>query len=206
MAPAGFHRTSSSFYRLITILLAVLLCFVGCDLFHTRDPEPPTQGTSSYQVPDQPEVVLANLKAAIAESNTDNYIRSFADTSVSSQPFLFIPSSDVSSAYASVFRTWDIAEERTYLQNLGKPDNGTPLLTFTNLKQSSSSLDSVVYTMDYQLYYPHHRQKVPQYVQGNMELHLKPNSGRLWYIQTWLDTKTTSDSTWSYLKAVFSAN
>jgi hypothetical protein len=190
----------------LALFLMFLLLISGCDIFQTRDPQPPTQGTSSYQVPDQPDVVLANLKAAIAESNTDNYIRSFADTSVASQPFTFTPSSDVSSAYASVFRSWNIADERTYLQNLGKPDNGYPLLTFSNLKQSATSLDSVVYTMDYQLYYPHHRQNVPQYVKGNMELHMKPNAGRLWFIQTWLDTKTTSDSTWSYLKAVFSAN
>jgi hypothetical protein len=188
---------------ILCIAVAVAIC--GCDIFQTRDPEPPTQGTSSYQVPDQPEVVLANLKSAVAESNTDNYVRSFIDTASSSQPFTFTPSSEVISTYASVFRTWNVTDERTYFQNLGKPDNGTPLLTFSNLTTSSNS-DSVVYIMDYVLYYPHNRQHAPQLVKGKMELHLKPNNSRLWYIQSWSDTKTTADSTWSYLKAVFSAN
>jgi hypothetical protein len=192
-------------FALFILCTAVAVVNCGCDIFQTRDPEPPTQGTSSYQVPDQPEVVLANLKSAVAESNTDNYVRSFVDTASSSQPFTFTPSSEVISTYASVFRTWSVTDERTYFQNLGKPNNITPLLTFSNLTTSSNS-DSVVYIMDYELYYPHNRQNAPTYVKGKMELHLKPNVSRLWYIQSWSDTKTTSDSTWSYLKAVFSAN
>ena len=188
------------------LLILQLLFLSGCDIFQTRTPDPPTQGTSSYQIPDQPDVVLSNLRSSIAESNTDNYVRSFADTSTSSQPFTFTPSPEVGSVYSSVFRNWNVSDERGYLQNLGKPDNGTPLLTIQNLKISSKNPDSVVYTMDYTLYYPHHRQGIPQVVSGQMQLFLKPDSRRLWSIQSWQDYKTTKDSTWSYFKAVFSAN
>ena len=177
----------------------------GCDIFQTRPPDRPVQGTSSYQVPDRPEVVLSNLKAAIAESNADNYIRCFADTSNASEPFKFTPSPEVGSAYASIFRTWTIADERIYFQNLGKPDNGTPLMS-DSLRSFSNSSDSVIYTLDYTLYYPHRRQNIPQLVGGQMQLLLKPDSRRLWFIQSWQDYKTTRDSTWSYIKAVFSAN
>ncbi|MFI5250829.1 MAG: hypothetical protein ACHQQQ_00230 [Bacteroidota bacterium] len=189
-----------------SICILSLSLIYGCDIFQTREPQQPTQGTSTYQVPDQPDVVLTNLEAAIHESNTDNYMRCFADTSSTSQPFSFTPSADVSS-YESVFRTWNLSNERTYFQNLGKPVNGTPYLYPSSApNQIFSSTDSVVYSMDYTFFYPHNRPGIPQLVRGKMELHLKPDARRLWYIQAWIDTKTTHDSTWSYIKAVFSAN
>jgi hypothetical protein len=187
------------------LLLAALAVTViaGCDIFQTRTPQPPTQTTSSFSPPVTPEIVLANLTSAISQDNIDNYIRSFPDSSAAPRGFQFTPSPEVAANYAGVFRAWSLTDERTYFLNLGKP-NGTPLLTLSNEQKSTIAPDSVVYTIDYTLYFPHGHSGVPELVGGKMQFGMRTDAQQLWAIYTWQDFKTTNDSTWSYLKAVFS--
>jgi hypothetical protein len=175
----------------------------GCDIFQTRTPQPPTQTTSSFSPPVTPEIVLSNLTSAVAQDNIDNYMRSFPDSITAPRGFLFTPSPEVAANYSSVFRAWSLTDERTYFQNLGKP-NGTPLLSLSNEQKSTIAPDSVVYTIDYTLYFPHGRSGVPELVGGQMQFGMRTDAQQLWAIYSWQDFKTTSDSTWSYLKAVFS--
>lgn len=173
----------------------------SCDIFQTRDPEQPIQGTSSITPPDLPEIVLENLRNAISQDNTDNYIKSFGDTT-----FHFVPTTEVAAQYTGIFHDWSIDDERNYFRNLGAPQNGTPYLTFENQQKTQISSDSVLYIMDYTLYFPHRRQGIPQLAFGKMQLEMRPDAHRLWYIATWHDYTTTTDSTWSYLKARFSGS
>ena len=185
---------------------AVLLLLSGCDIFQTRDPQAPTQGTSSITPPTRPEIVLDNFRAAIEQDNADNYVRSFSDTSGSLPAYRFVPSTQAAARYPGVFHDWGVPEERNYFLNLGKPVNGTPRFDTTGTPTISVGTDSVTYTITYTLYYPHSREGVPQFVRGQMQLDMKPDNHGLWYITAWRDYKTTTDSTWSYLKAVFSGS
>jgi len=168
----------------------------GCDLFQVREPQPPSQGSSTHEVQSSSASVLRNLKSSIAEYNIDNYITCLVDSSV--RPFVFVPSS-----YYAVFNSWGIESERQYFLNLGAPAAGTPPSLTLTMQDSTVTADSVRYSMSYRLFFPHHRSDVAKTVIGNMQLYLLRESHGLWFIYRWEDSRTTTDSTWSYLKASF---
>jgi hypothetical protein len=186
------------------IITAFLLCQPACDLFQTRDPQPPTQNISTFTPPTSYDIVLRNLQFAVAEDNVDNYIRCFADSTYRRYEFIATP--EARARYASVFSQWSLESERRYFQNLGTPSNGAPSLTIPNEPPVYASTDSVVYNLNYTLFYPHTKEGVPHAVQGNMQLYLGVDPRNLWSIYRWQDSKTTTDSTWSYWKAVFSGS
>ena len=191
---------------LVFVVLGISVCGLRCDLFSTRDPQPPSKNNSSFIQPVTSDLVLENLTSAVAQSNADNYFRCFNDSASSSRSYVFLPTVAISAQYPGVFAFWTPESERFYFRNLGQPQNGTPYLTFSNQRTLSVSSDSVVYSMDYTFYYPHHRSGIPQLVQGNMQLYIGANSQRIWSIYRWQDNKTVTDSTWSYWKAVFSGS
>ncbi len=169
----------------------------SCDIFQTRDPEPPSQSTSSFEPPVTPEIVLQNLQGAIRENNVDNYLRCFVDTSF--MPYEFFPSQDVSAN----FGIWTLEDERRYFRSIGVNIDGTPLLTIS-LQNTTFYADST-YTMNYSLFFPHKDVGAPKFVKGNMQLHLVIDVQGRWAINQWKDNKLSgvSDSTWSYVKFWF---
>ena len=182
-------------------LLAAMVWCGGCDLFQTRDPESPTASNTTRTPPVTPDIVLTNLQAAIREHNTDNYMRCFVDTTIAgAPPFAFAASGD----FQGIFRNWQLEDERRYFQNLGAPViNAIPALTFANRQEINRTSTTDEYTMDYLLYYPHQQQSITQEVRGYMHLYLQTDGQHGWSIYRWEDTRTVSDSTWSYLKAHF---
>lgn len=188
-----------------TLVVVLLFLLQGCDLFKTRDPESPSQGSSTRVPPTHYEDVLTNLQFAIREDNVENYTLCF--TNPSDLPFQFLAASEARASFPGVFDQWSLESERRYFQNLGTPYNGIPSLTFRHQTTISVGSDSVIYNTDYTLFYPHRRPGIPQIVSGNMQLHLALDSQRrFWSIDRWQDFRTTTDSTWSYLKAVFSGS
>ena len=185
------------------LLCVAFIAFQGCDIFQTRDPESPTQTTSTFNPPVSPDIVLQNLRFAVSEYNIDNYMRCFTDTAVRS--YVLIPAQEVRANFEGVFQQWDLQTERRYFQNLGQPSGASPLLTLVSQQQNVTA-DSVVYTMNYTFYFPHRRTSVPQIVRGNMQVYLGVDNQRRWSIYRWEDFKTTADTTWSYWRAVFSGS
>ena len=180
-------------------LLAATMLLAGCDLFQTRDPAPPTQGTSCNLTPDDHEVVLKNLRCAIAERNVDNYIRCFVDTLV--RPYVFEPSPEEQPK----FTQWTLESERRYFQNMVASVNGTPVLSDSlyNKIVLAGPPASAVYYLKYTLFIPHLDPQAPRLVRGNMELYFSEDSLHRWSVYRWVDKKISSDSTWSYLRAWF---
>lgn len=183
----------------LPLVVLSLLVTPSCDLFQTRDPQPPTQSTSGYKPPDTPDILLDNFISAVEQHNVENYMRCLVDTTASTHTYSFTPSGD----FQGVFRSWRLEDEERYFQNLGAPVNGVPVLTFTNLQQLNSSSSTTEYTMDYDLFYPHQRTDLTQEVKGYMHLYLALDNQRRWSIYRWDDTRTVTDSTWSYFKAHF---
>lgn len=177
--------------------LLVLAVFSGCNIFDTRDPEPPSGVTSAFEPPVTPESVLRNLRSAITENNPDNYIRCFTDSA--GRPYEFVPSGDV----RPFFPDWSLVEENRYFRSMGSRLDGAPVLTDTvqNLNFYSDS----TFTIRYSLYFPHQDAQAPRLVQGSMQLHLAVDDGGRWAIDRWVDIRLPSlpDSTWSYLRFWF---
>lgn len=171
----------------------------GCDLFQTRDPEQPTQNTSTFETPTTYDIVLRNLTYAISENNAENYMRCFVDTAL--RPYVFEPSPEE----AVNFTQWNLEAERRYFQNMGSTLNGTMSLidSISNKNISPGPPASAVFYMNYFLYVPHPDSRAPRSVRGNMELYMVEDSLHRWSIYRWVDKKTAADSTWSYLKAWF---
>jgi hypothetical protein len=186
------------------VVLLLLASLAACDLFQTRDPAMPTENTSTFTPPTTYDIVLRNLQFAFAEDNVDNYMRCFMDSTV--RRYEFIPAPEARARFPSIFSQWSLESERRYFQNLGLPSNGAPSLTFPNQAPIFTGADSVIYNLNYTLFYPHKRDGVPQAVQGNMQLYLGTDTRKLWSIYRWQDSRTTTDSTWSYWKAVFSGS
>lgn len=176
-----------------------MLVISGCDLFSPRKAEPPDAGSSQFEPPVTPEIVLENLGNAVASSNVDNYLRCFVDSGSSGLPFAFVPSGN----FQGAFQSWTLEEERRYFQNLGTPAYSAPVLSITNANSLNRSSFSAEYTMNYLLFYPHSRPNVSKQVQGYMHLYFSIDPQQRWAISRWEDNKTTTDSTWSYLKHNF---
>ena len=185
----------TSRYYVIFIVLTVAIV-AGCDLFQTRDPAAPTQGTSSRETPTTHDIVLSNLRNAIAEKNVENYMSCFVDPAL--RPYVFEPSPD----QAANFTLWGLESERRYFQNITSSLNGRPSFT-DSIYNSTISSSLVTYYMTYTLFIPHQDPNAPRLVQGTMELYFVQDSLHLWSIYKWVDRKTRLDSTWSYLKAWF---
>ncbi len=180
---------------------ALILAGAGCDLFQTRDPQPPTQGSSNFITPTTYDKVLPNLVSAISDKNLNNYLNCFVDTTF--RPYVFVAADDARRSYPDVMNSWNLDAEQRYFRNLKEATAGIPALTIPPNPPTFVSSDSVLYELDYTLYFPHNRTGVPQIVRGNMRLSLITD-GKRWAIYQWRDSKTTTDSTWSFLKAVFS--
>lgn len=184
--------------RAVAIALVALMPIVaGCDIFQTREPDAPSAGTSTFEPPVTPDAVLRNLQSAVRESNVDNFVRCFVDTTF--RPYRFSPSQDV----RSNFGTWTLEEERRSFRTMGSTLNGSPLLSL-NVQNTTFFADST-YIIDYSLYFPHRDAGAPTYVRGNMLLHLAIDLQGRWGIDRWDDNRlpAQTDSTWSFLKFWF---
>lgn len=178
-----------------------LTVFAGCDIFNTRIPEKPSQAISSFIQPTTADIVLTNFKNAIEEYNVDNYIKCFVDPNFSDRKYKFVASAEAG-IDRTIFEDWSLESERQYITNLGKPSFTNAKLILTLKGETVVATDSVIYNFDYSLDYPHSNQNY--IVVGNLRFYIGADRNRNWSIYKWEDYKTTSSTTWSYLKAVFS--
>ena len=185
--------------RIAVLFAGLFFGMSGCDLFQTREPELPTQNTSTFETPTNHDIVLRNLGYAISESNVENYMRCFVDTSL--HPYTFEPSPEEQPK----FTQWNLESERRYYQNMQSSLTGTSAFSDSIYTRNISAGPpaSAVYSMLYTLYVTHKDTRAPRLVRGSMELDMIEDSLHRWSIYRWVDKKTTADSTWSYLKDWF---
>lgn len=183
--------------------LAVLLSsfVVSCGLFDPRDPEPPTQGSGSFLPPVSREIVIENLRNAIAEKNIPNYMKCFSDSAAGLRGFTFVPSANVITQLSD----WDREDEQNYFTNLTSAQDGVSSLEVNGTFASISS-DTADYESQYTFIFDHDRKsRFPIVARGSLQFSLEVdiNSG-LWSIYYWKDIQT-SDSirTWSEFKREF---
>lgn len=187
--------------------LICLLMLAGCT---TRTPESPTGTRGTFEPPTSPAIVLANLRNAVTERNTENLMLCLADpTTRSTYPYRFEPSAEVRARYQSLFDAWSLNSERqAFLSLIARlPPEGRPTLDITTASIAFSSPDSTIYVADYVLTANHGVASVPTTLGGTMSLTITPERSGQWSIATWRDARRQSDTveaTWSLLKAALS--
>ncbi len=194
--------------QFLTLSIFLVIFVYGCNIFQTRTPQPPQQGQSNYVPPTSPDIVIQNLKNAIAEKSVENYLSCLSDTGFGGRNFSFVPPSDVYVQYQQIFVNWDKNySERTYFNNLivRSPATSSPALTLSSENYVSLSSDSVKYTADYSLLWPNNTSGSPQQVEGTLQFFLGIDRNQNWSIYRWIDLKIADSlTTWSILKAKFS--
>lgn len=185
--------------------IALLLLFCACDLFSTRDPEPPDAGQSNWIVPLTPEQVILNLQNAVYEKNTENYIRCLPDSAYSDMGFLFEPDPEVAAEYGALFNSWSlINEERVMLQVFALiPDNRTRYLLFSDEEWELYGSDEAIYSASYHLELHHSQAGIDSVFEGLAVYYLSPDSRGEWSIYRWRDNGISGRKSWSRLKAAF---
>jgi hypothetical protein len=187
--------------RKVIVVIGIVLSFgvISCDLFKTRTPQEPTQVSSNYVPPTDPEIVMQNMINAFAEKNTINYLHSFSDVS-----FVFEATANARSTYGSVLLPWDKKSEGDYFENvkirLQQNSNvtltfGTPTITYF--------VDSTQIETEYQLTVPHTEASTATTFIGRAQFLFVRDQSAHWSIRRWLDINVgISDSTWSDLKGI----
>jgi hypothetical protein len=189
------------------MILFLLLQAGGCKTpFSTREPEAPKTSQSTWVQPTSPNYVMINLRTAVAERNSQNYLRCLADTGLVPFVFVYIPESAVGAANPGLFLRWDKEGERNYLNQLLAflPRDSVSSLSMTLIRESTYQ-DSVVLVQEYVLTVGHRQQKegAPRQMRGQAEFRLVRSSEELWYIRRWADYATGDYPTWSALRAYF---
>ena len=177
----------------------------GCGLFEPRSPEAPTQSSQTFLPATDPLIVISNLQSAIEQKSVPNYIQCLSDPLAGVHTFLFVPSSEGTALYASLFRNWSTAEEQAYFQNLTTRTTATSIskLDLTE-KTRSLAADSAYLEYDYTLTFENTAAGFPSRASGNLQFALQRSSSNIWTIYRWTDFKTANDITWSLFKGKFS--
>jgi hypothetical protein len=188
---------------LVALMALAILPFVaGCDLFATRDPEPPDAGSGPpFLQPDRAEIVVSNLRGSIQGMNTANYLRCLDEDS-----FVFEPAPRDTDA--DIWPGWSFDSERLYFDNLRAATQG---LTGHQLQLADESTQDIPgggirFTARYTLTVNHNRstQGVPTIARGTMVLDLFAGENGLWAIHMWTDRADGEVFSWSDMKSTFS--
>ncbi|MEX0602475.1 MAG: hypothetical protein WD295_03980 [Bacteroidota bacterium] len=192
--------------RYFLFLLALAPALASCNIFDTREPDPPQQSSSRYEPPTSPSIVFVNLTNAFLDLNSVNYVASFSDSARSGRTFVFEPTSQARSRYG-VFSDWSRQSELQYFEILrSQLAKGTaPNLTLTfDANSQVLGPDTAYFEGTYQLAIPHTRTDIARLVRGRAQFFLFADASRNWYIRRWIDfALAEGDSTWSDIKGGF---
>lgn len=177
-------------------LLLIAGTVPGC--FRTRDAEPPASNSGTWVAPTDYTVLLNNLQQAVANRNTQNYLRCLNPDSL-----VYVPAA--SEANRPVWLTWSLREEQSWfenmVQNLASASGNSLKLTQTELRDVSAT--SVRYVGDYTFEALHNDTTLTRRFRGQVQLVIRQNVFNEWEIARWEDVETSPDSSWSRLKARF---
>ncbi|MBU0690447.1 hypothetical protein KKH18_01420, partial [bacterium] len=172
---------------------------VGCDLFNTRDPEPPNTGRGSWEVPRVPQDVLTNLSRAFLEQNAVNYLLSFEQ-----EVFEFIADPEALQQNPSL-AGWNYQSEATHINRLLSvgtlPIDSAVSVVFLNSEQTTLG-DSAEIIADYSLQAEIALEGAPGPMAGTAYFYLRIGEAGYWEIYRWQDQRTEEKSTWSDIKSL----
>jgi hypothetical protein len=187
---------------LFKILPIVLIAFTGCDIFSTRDAEPPSLPRTNLPQAFERETLIDNFIASYSEKSIYDYLNCFSDSVFTSKRFDFVSSSGAASQYPAL-QEWDIKHEENYFRNVTSEVPGLPITLILSNTNFSLQADSLVYTAFYSLSVPFQDASIPQNYQGNLIFYMLRDN-LIWKIYFWQDIKSSESPSWSELKGRFS--
>ena len=180
-------------------MLGLALLIGGCDLFNTRDPEPPDSGRGSWEIPRLPGDVLNNLSASLIERNAVDYLLSFEE-----ERFEFEADPEAMSRDPSL-EEWDYAAESAHINQLfgagTLPPDSIVMVVFLNSQQTTLG-DSAEIIVDYSLIAEIALAAAPGPMAGTAYFYLRIGQEGYWEIYHWRDSRTEEQNTWSDLKSL----
>ena len=189
--------------RLAIFCAAGLLVLSACDLFSTREPEPPETRQSTWEPPLDAAQALINLQAAVYEHHLENFMACLVDPAYSERPFVFEPDPETASAYPGRFVGWSCEAESRVMQQAFSlvGQSGTASLKLTQEAEEHPSADLTLWSGQYRLELGHATEGLPMVFEGHVIWHLAPDSRGYWSIFQWRDNALAGESSWSALKA-----
>ncbi len=194
------REITPSFQMKFAFVLWAGLLLAGCDLFRTRTTEPPLDSGSPWIYPTQIEQVFLNMKQAMAELNSEHYLRCFFTPDDPGRTFIFVPNPN--SIGWPLTTPWGYAEEQRtiqYLFTLLQPG----FIPYLTLQEESRSIygnnDSARVTQTYTLNVAVSDPTLPAEVSGRSDFILAKNSTGYWAIYRWEDLE--GNPSWTDLKA-----
>ncbi len=183
------------------VIILLLFSAVSCDIFETRDAEPPDGPRSNYQSAISPEILIQNLINSFADKDVVNYQNTFV-TDLSNRVFSFVPSSTALSRFQNLWQTWNIDDEVQYFNNMktSVPDELPVSISKLSLSPESFSIfgDSLKYNSEYFISVPQ-RNSEALIFQGNLEFSMI-NVSTVWQVNFWKDNAVEDNPSWSDLK------
>lgn len=189
---------------LAPLILVFALAAAGCDLFGTRDPEPPSSGSSTFVPPTSPDLVITNLENAVAEKSTENFLRCLVDTLSSSQRYEFIPTAAAAGRYATTFADWSLQSERAWfsaLKAFSEADAPSSLALTGSFAVIAA--DSAIYEGEYDLAFRHGVSSVSENARGTLQFVMHTDRNSIWSITRWTDIPRDEETSWSEWKGRF---
>jgi len=186
------------------IFIIASLNIIGCDLFTTREAEPPEKPRSDYQTAFTPEILISNFINSLKDKDIENYLSCLSDPAFTNKIFAFSPSSEALSQFPALGDNWNKSNESQYMNNLKVkiPDELPITLIFSNVSSSLHG-DSITFVASYSLNVPLNDATIPSNYQGELIFELVRDSRLVWSIYFWRDIKGTLSPSWSELKGRF---
>jgi hypothetical protein len=185
--------------KIIFIIISILIS--SCDMFTTRDAEPPIKPRSDYKTPFTPEILLSNLINSLKDKDIENYLSCLSDPAFTNKIFTFLPSSEALAQFPALGNNWNKSNESQYMNNIKvKIPDQLPITLILSGESSSLHGDSITFVASYSLNVPLNDATIPSNYQGELIFELVRDSRLVWSIYFWRDIKGTLSPSWSELK------
>ncbi len=193
-------------YLVVVSMLACVLA--SCDLFSTRDPQPPDLGSTFIWTPaSTTATLLDNFTGTLQAIDPSNFARCF----VSSQDtvtdasfgtaYIFTPKAGLDASSLSVFAAWGQQSEQTFLTKLraSLQSNSKITVTLSNTVINQSTASTAHVSADYMLVLPlPSNSSLPASISGSlifqMVLVTTESGTKEWRIIGWSDFAGTNTS------------
>lgn len=177
-----------------------MMLLASCDMFSARSPEEPAGEAGTWLQPVAPDLVVANLRAAVAELNVSNYRRSL------DQELMFTPTAVAYTRDPDQWHNWTQAQENGYFITVAEAAKGSSG-NLLRLEDETIELSDSEYILDahYLLLMKHGSQQISDTLQGRLIWVIARGLDGLWTLKRWSDQSVGSAYSWSDLKAEFAS-
>lgn len=186
------------------LLPVMVFLSLACDNpFAIRKAEEPKSPSSSWILPDSHNSVLINLRNAIKEKNTDNFMACLVDPDHSDEKYVFVPDPEILASHPDVFLDWGREKEEVAIKQafFHVPNDSSASLEFYEDIKEIITADSAVTVKQYRLVLQNTLEGLPSIYEGQVEFRFKEDQRGWWIIYYWRDSSISDFEPWTFLKA-----